>query len=185
MYFLICFAIACVSTFYFYRIITNNDNDWSVIPKGFRLLTIPFYVFTIYYITGLLFIIDFFIPSIAEVVGNWILGAMALFSEGWTFAYDAWIFVWNIVSGILAIPIIFFSIMYCGVLPDFKGETQFTFLYRCISLVLLIVTMLFAFVWDMRKDTIMVNIVIFFITICASAVYTFRRIIQANRDMAA
>ena len=45
MKFLVYFVIACASTLYFYRIIVNNDNDWSVIPKALRFVTIPFFVF--------------------------------------------------------------------------------------------------------------------------------------------
>lgn len=87
MEFLFYFVIACASTLYFYRIVVNNDNDWSVIPKALRFVTIPFFVFTIYYIAGFLFILDFFIPAAAEVVGNWILGAIAFFFESWTIVY--------------------------------------------------------------------------------------------------
>ena len=140
------FVIIVVLSIIAYFKFIGPDGDWGIIPKPLRLVVLPLYAFTSFYIIGVLFQIGLFVPGFATVFVNLLLILFIWLTNSWFISLIAFLFaiIGDIIVGIALGAYIVFA---CE-LPIFKNEPNTTFYFRLITLIFISFIFLSSFVFD-------------------------------------
>ena len=170
------FVIIVVLSIIAYFKFIGPDGDWGIIPKPLRLVVLPLYAFTSFYIIGVLFQIGLFVPGFATVFVNLLLILFIWLTNSWFISLIAFLFaiIGDIIVGIALGAYIVFA---CE-LPIFKNEPNTTFYFRLITLIFISFIFLSSFVFDHDLGVAWYEEAIFAICVIIADIFCYLFIVE-------
>jgi len=149
----------------FYLFSKDGENAFDAIPTPFRWIYLPCYVISCIYITGLLLQWGLIVPGFFQ----WVLN-ITLYLLDWKLI----MLINQIISDLMYTPVLAMLIFLPCIFPRFKSDVRFTYIFRLVTLVSLVVIHIYTInFFDMGDAVEGLDMFIYDVALAVAAYLTF------------